>query len=68
MNTIDILVAVRNESESIRKFVDQINDISFDGIEISVVFLEDGSNDDTLDVLRTLSKEFRFVKYLFFKE
>ena len=63
MKKIDILVAVRNESESIRKFVDQINNISIDGIEISVVFLEDGSNDDTLDVLRTLSKESKFVKY-----
>lgn len=63
MKTIDILVAVRNESESIRKFVNQINEISFDGFQITIVFLEDGSNDDTLDVLRTLSKEFNSVKF-----
>jgi len=63
MKKIDILVAVRNESESIRKFVDHINNINIDGVEISVIFLEDGSNDDTLDVLRTLSKKSKFVKY-----
>jgi len=63
MKTIDILVAVRNESENIRKFTDQISKIRIDGIEISIVFLEDGSNDDTLNFLRVLSKELKFVKY-----
>jgi polyisoprenyl-phosphate glycosyltransferase len=63
MKKIDILVAVRNESENIRKFVDQINKINIDGIDISIVFLEDGSTDDTLNVLRTLAKEFNFVKF-----
>lgn len=63
MRKIDILVAVRNESENIRKFVDQIDNIKINGVEISVVFLEDGSNDDTMDVLRTLSKKSEFVKY-----
>lgn len=63
MKKIDILVAVRNESENIKKFVDQIKIINIGGIDISIVFLEDGSNDDTLNVLRTLSKEFNFVKF-----
>lgn len=63
MKTIDILVAVRNESENIRKFTDQISKIRIDGIEISIIFLEDGSNDDTLNFLRVLSKESKFVKY-----
>ena len=63
MKKIDILVAVRNESESIRKFVDQIIKINIEGIEISIVFLEDGSTDDTLNVLRTISKELKIVKF-----
>jgi dolichol-phosphate mannosyltransferase len=63
MKKINVLVAVRNESENIRKFVDQISRIKIAGIEISVVFMEDGSTDETLDVLRTLSRKMDFVKY-----
>ncbi len=63
MKKIDILVAVRNENENIIKFVDQINDIKIDGIKISIMFLEDGSNDNTLDVLRIQSKKYNFVKF-----
>lgn len=67
MKKIDILVAVRNESENIIKFVDQIKNINIKGIEISIVFLEDGSTDDTLTVLRKLAKEFNFVNYFSLK-
>jgi len=63
MNKIDVLVAVRNESENLRKFVDQICKINIEGVEISIVFMEDGSTDDTLNVLRTLAKEFDSVKF-----
>ena len=63
MKKIDVLVAVRNESENLRKFVDQISKISIEGVEISIVFMEDGSTDDTLNVLRTLAKEFDSVKF-----
>ena len=63
MKKIDVLVAVRNESESIKIFVDEITKIKIEGIEISIVFLEDGSTDDTINVLRTLSKKNEFVNY-----
>jgi len=63
MKKIDIIVAVRNESETLIKFVDQISKIKIEGVKISIVFMEDGSTDDTLNVLRTLSKEFFSVKF-----
>ncbi len=63
MKSVEILVAVRNETENIKKFVDKINKIHFDDIKFSIIFLEDGSHDDTLDVLRSLSRESKFVKY-----
>jgi len=63
MKKIDIIVAVRNESETLIKFVDQISKIKIEGVKISIVFMEDGSTDDTINVLRTLSKEFFSVKF-----
>ena len=63
MKIIDIIVAVRNESESLRKFIEQISKIKIEGVKISIVFMEDGSTDNTLSILRTLSKEFDFVKF-----
>jgi len=46
MNKIDVLVAVRNESENLRKFVDQICKINIEGVEISIVFMVDCMIDD----------------------
>ena len=63
MKKIDVLVAIRNESEILRKFVDQISQINIEGVEISIVFMEDGSTDDTLNILRSLAREFDSVKF-----
>ena len=63
MTKIDVLVAVRNESESLKKFVNQINKIKIEDIDITVIFLEDGSNDGTINILRILSEEYKFVKF-----
>ena len=54
---IDIVIAVRNEKESIEEFVDNINHLKIDNARISLIFVEDGSTDGTVDLLREISRK-----------
>ena len=60
---IDIVVAIRNEEEYIQKFVNSINELSIENVNISIVFVEDGSTDRTVDVIRDIIKMQNNVTY-----
>src|SRR5574338_937181 len=64
MKSVDVLVAVRNEEKSIPLFINQFNELVPDNVNINIIFLEDGSTDDTVDVLRDLSKQNKNVDYI----
>jgi len=50
---IDIVVPVRNEQDNIPVFIDAVNGLKLPGsVSIGIIFVEDGSTDGTLDVLR----------------
>ena len=67
---LTIIVPCYNEEESIRLFYDELQKVSVSGalteIDINVLFVNDGSKDKTLKILKELAKEFKNVNYISF--
>ena len=69
MKKIGIIVPCYNEQESIPYFYDEINKVSNKMktiAEFEFLFVNDGSKDNTLNLLRELSKKDERVKYISF--
>ncbi len=64
MKSVDILVAVRNEEKSIPEFIGRLNELAQEDIKINIIFLEDGSSDGTIDLLKDLSQKFNNVDFV----
>lgn len=65
MTQVDIIVPVRNEAANIHKFVAAVESLALPAdVDVAMCFIEDGSTDDTLGVLRTLSSENPHVHYV----
>lgn len=69
MSKISVVVPCFNEEKVIRLLFEEVNKI-FDnelkGNKLEYIFIDDGSKDGTLSVLRNLSEENRNVKYISF--
>ena len=68
MDKITIIVPCYNESEVLRRFYDETQ-AAVSGIadtDVSFLFIDDGSRDATLTVLRTLAEEHSNVRYISF--
>ena len=69
MKKISIVVPCYNEQEAIPYFYEEINKVSNNmntNAEFEFLFVNDGSKDNTLSVLRELSKKDNRVKYISF--
>jgi dolichol-phosphate mannosyltransferase len=64
MKSVDILVAVRNEEKSIPLFIKEVNELVSGLADVRIIFLEDGSNDRTVEVLTDLSKKYENVDFV----
>jgi glycosyltransferase involved in cell wall biosynthesis len=62
--TIDIIASVRNEEKNIPFFIKEVNKLDVPGVKISIVFAEDGSSDNTVNILRDAAKANSNVSYL----
>jgi DNA polymerase elongation subunit (family B) len=62
--TIDIIVSVRNEEKNIPFFIKEANKIDVPGAKIAIIFAEDSSTDNTLNVLRESARMNSNVSYL----
>jgi glycosyltransferase involved in cell wall biosynthesis len=67
MKSVDILVAVRNEEKNVTEFVERVNELVPKNIDINFIFLEDGSSDGTVGLLKNLSKNFNNINYISFE-
>jgi len=67
MKSIDILVAVRNEEKNITEFITKMHELAPKEVNINIIFLEDGSNDSTVEVLKKHSKNLNNVNYISFQ-
>lgn len=67
MDRLSIIVPCYNEEQNIFPFYDEckkyLNEL---GVESEIVFIDDGSNDQTLNLLRKLSSQDSNVKYISF--
>lgn len=68
MQLIDIVVPCYNEEEVLPLFIEETNKVidTILGYRFRYIFVNDGSRDRTLDVLRTLASRFPNVKYISF--
>ena len=69
MSLMSLVVPCYNEQESIPLFYKEIKRIKNnfeDSIEIEIIFVDDGSKDNTLQVVRELSTKDEMVKYISF--
>lgn len=63
MLRVDIVVPVRNEERTIARFVAEVRALSLRDVDWNVLFVEDGSRDETLRVLRELAREDSRLRY-----
>ena len=65
MKTIDIVVACYNEEEMLPLFYNEVSN-NLKNINWNVIFVNDGSNDNTLEVIKKLKNSYDNVKYISF--
>ena len=57
MTSVDIVVPVRNEAQNLARFVDELGALALpDEASLRIIFVEDSSTDNTVEVLRELAK------------
>lgn len=68
MKTVDIIVPCYNEQEVLSKFYDTTNSITkdIDGFSFRFIFVNDGSRDDTLLLMKGLKSSYGNVEYISF--
>ena len=65
MKTLDIVVPCYNEEEMLQIFYTEVSD-NLKNIKWNVIFVNDGSNDNTLEVIKELKNSYDNVKYISF--
>lgn len=71
MNKISVIVSCYNEELSLPIFYDEMERVriqDFQNVEFEYIFVDDGSSDKTLDVIYSLSKNDKKVKFISFSK
>ena len=69
MDKISVIVSCYNEQESLPLFYEEMERVrqkDFEGIEFEYLFVDDGSKDETLKVIKDLAKKDNKVRYISF--
>ena len=68
MDKISIIIPCYNEKESLPLFYDELNKNinKFDNAEFEIIFVNDGSNDNTLDIIKDMATKDNRIKYISF--
>lgn len=59
---LSVVVPVKNEADNIKPLIDEINAALSETIAFEIVYVNDGSDDDTLDILKKLQKDMAHLK------
>ena len=67
---ISLIIPCYNEEESLLPFYDELTKVASDilGYDFEFLFIDDGSKDRTLTILKTLAKEDNRIKYISFSK
>lgn len=68
MKTIEMIVPCFNESDVLDMFYKEVTPImqSLDGFDYSFIFVNDGSRDNTLEIIKSFAEKDNHVKYISF--
>lgn len=68
MNKISIIVPCYNEKDSLPLFYDELNKNinKFENVEFEIIFVNDGSNDETLQIIKEMATKDNTIKYISF--
>lgn len=69
MDLISVVVSCYNEEKTVNFFYDEMERVrkrDFEGIDFEYIFVDDGSSDNTLSVIRELRQKDKRVKYISF--
>ena len=70
MDKISIIVSCYNEEKTVNILIDKLEEVAkdevFKDVEFQYVFVNDGSRDNTLNILKKLSEEKKNVRYISF--
>lgn len=70
MDKISIIVSCYNEEKTVNILIDKLEEVAkdevFKDVEFEYVFVNDGSRDNTLNILKKLSEEKKNVRYISF--
>ena len=68
MRTLDLVVPCFNEQESLPLFLKAVKDVKdkMNDVSVRFIFVNDGSRDNTLGLLRDYAEKYDYVKYISF--
>ena len=68
MDKISVIVPCYNEKESLPLFYDELNKNinKFENVEFEIIFVNDGSSDNTLDIIKNMATKDNRIKYISF--
>ena len=67
MKKVDLVVPCFNEEESIPLFYEEIKKVRENlNVKVEIIFVDDGSTDNTLAIMKNIAKEDKLVKYISF--
>lgn len=68
MKNVDIIVPCFNEGQVLNLFFDEINKVlsQIKNYHFKIIFIDDGSSDDTIDILKKFAEKNDFVRYISF--
>lgn len=63
---ISVIIPCYNEEESLPHFIKEMNIVidEMKKVKFELIFVNDGSKDKTLEILKELAKEYKYVKYI----
>lgn len=68
MNTLEFIVPCYNESEALPAFYEAVSNVfaNLSGVAASLIFVDDGSRDSTLEAIKSIAEKDSSVKYISF--
>ena len=63
---ISVIIPCYNEEESLPHFIKEMNKVidEMKKVKFELIFVNDGSKDKTLEILKEMAKEYKYVKYI----